>query len=341
MALYGFTYIRNGESLGYPYLEAFRCLAELCERTYVAVGDSTDSTREKVASLPRVSILDTRWDEGLRTGGKVFSQQANAALRELRNHHKEGWAVHLQADQILMRDDFPKLLEDFTAADRGGCDGLSMRFLHFWRSPRGIAHARRWFPQTINAVRVDSEGESVGDSQSLGRCRKIFDSDVTVFHYGHALGEGFAEKKQRALHRWWHPEHTFDVMREKGLRQDRKEPSLPYLGPHPSWIKARLGESPEPADSCWLVGEVSGFDLKSFLPRIAAREVRAVASLREVPPGQRGRAVLLQPSWWEKLRYPSRVPDGMLWPGARPWPKDQWLILKLSEKGVPADLARS
>lgn len=338
MKLFGFTYIRNGDTLGYPYHEAFNCLSELCEHSYVAVGDSSDNTREKVASLPRVTIIDTKWEEALRTSGKIFSQQANTALAALRKDQKSGWALHLQADQIVRRDDFEKVREDFRKAEAEGCDGFTMRFLHFWQTPRQIAHSPRWFPQTINAVKVDSEGESVGDSQSLGRCKKIFHSDVTVFHYGHALGEKFTEKKQRALHRWWHPDQAIDSVMKKGQKSDRKEPSIAYLGSHPVWMKDRIGAPLTTVDQCWIVGKMPDFDLKSFLPRIGAKDVKLVAGLSEVPSDQRKKAVLLQPSWWERFLNPSRVPEGMLWANARPWPKDQWLVMKLSEKGIPSDL---
>lgn len=336
MKIYGFTYVRNGETLGYPYLEAIRCLSELCDAVYVAVGDSTDCTRELVAAVPAVHVIDTIWDDALRQGGKIFSIQANTALRELRKNHSEGWALHLQADQIVLRDDFAQIRADFERAEASGCDALAMRFLHFWHTPRAIAYSKRWFPQTVVAARVGSKVESVGDSQSLGGYSKLFESDVNVFHYGHALGDKFYEQKQRTLHRWWHPDSAIDTVMKKSAGKDREEPSLPYLGPHPVWMQSRLGSPLEKVERCWIVGELPD----EFRSRIGAREVRVVASLTEVPSEARTEAVILDPSWWQRLLYPTKVPSAMLWPQARSFPQDLWLTLKLAEKGVPVDLSR-
>jgi hypothetical protein len=336
MKIYGFSYVRNGENIGYPYFEAFQCLTAFCDHTYIAVGDSTDETRAKVLSLPKVTVIDTIWEEKMRVDGAIFSQQANLALAKVRENHQEGWALHLQADQIVCAKDFEKLREDFQTAERQGCDGLAMRFLHFWITPERIAHSKRWFPQTVNAVKVQSKGISVGDSQSLGNCEKVFDSDVTVFHYGHALGEKYLEKKQRALHRWWHKDAAIDRVMKKSKKKDAKEPNLPFLGVHPKWMKERQKQNLQAVEECWIVG--SHPELAKFTSRIGAKKIHLVADLGEVPSKARRKAVFVNPSWWEKILYPSKVPVGMLWPQSRPWPFDQWMILKLSEKGIPTDL---
>jgi hypothetical protein len=338
MKIYGFSYIRNGESIGYPYFEAFQCMAEFCDHSYIAVGDSTDGTREKLASLAKVTLIDTIWEEKMRVDGAIFSQQANLALAEVRKNHKVGWALHLQADQILCQKDFSKLREDFETAERSGADGLSMRFIHFWQTPEKIAHSKRWFPQTINAVKVDSKGISVGDSQSLGNCTKVFDSDITVFHYGHALGDKYAEKKQRALHRWWHKDAAIDKVMKKSKKKDAQEPSLRFLGAHPIWMRERLNQNLHPVKECWIVGKHE--ELSNFLPRIGAEKIQVVNEISEVPKKFRKRAVILNPTWWDGILYSSKVPKGMLWPNSRPWPFEQWMILKLSEKGIPTDLGK-
>lgn len=336
MKIYGFSYVRNGESIGYPYYEAFQCLSAFCDHTYLAVGDSNDGTREKLSQLPKVTILDTVWEEKMRVDGAIFSQQANLALAELRKQHQDGWALHLQADQIVCEKDFDQLRTDFELAERNGCDGFSMRFLHFWVRPDQLAYSKRWFPQTINAVKVDSKGISVGDSQSLGNCEKVYDSDVQVFHYGHALGEKYLEKKQRALHRWWHKDGAIDAVMKKSKKKDAKESSLSYLGVHPKWIQERQSQDRKPVSECWVVG--SHPELKEFLPRIGANKVHVVDGIEEVPKRNRKRAVILFPKWWEKLLYPTKVPVAMKWPNSRPWPFSFWMILKLSEKGIPTDL---
>jgi hypothetical protein len=63
----GFTYIRNGFTFGYPFLESMQSLLPLVDELVVAVGNSTDGTREAVAALhpTKIKIIDTVWDDNL------------------------------------------------------------------------------------------------------------------------------------------------------------------------------------------------------------------------------------------------------------------------------------
>ncbi|RYF69682.1 MAG: glycosyltransferase family 2 protein, partial [Cytophagaceae bacterium] len=83
MKISGFSYIRNGFTYQYPFLEAIQSVLPLCDEFIIAVGDSTDGTREAIEALgdPRIRIVDTVWDETMRQNGKIFALQANTALR--------------------------------------------------------------------------------------------------------------------------------------------------------------------------------------------------------------------------------------------------------------------
>ncbi|MBY0316984.1 MAG: glycosyltransferase family 2 protein [Bdellovibrionales bacterium] len=336
MKVYGFSYIRNGDTIGYPYFESFQCLSEFCDHIYIAVGDSTDGTRAKVASLPNVTIIDTVWSENQRKHGHIFSIQANAALDELRRHHNDGWAFHLQADQIIFRDDFAKLKKDFELADQQNCDGMSLRFNHFWQNMQQLVYTKKWYPDSIMATKVNSAGKSVGDSQSLGNCTQVYHSDVNIFHYSHALGENYRLVKRKALSRWWHSDENIEKDVQKFFKRTANEPTLAYLGKHPQWVQSRFNTHLEPVESAWIVG--SHPELENCRSKIGAKKVNLVSALGEVPSPERKNAVILYPNLWQKFLYPSQVPKAMHWPNARPWTFEFWLIMKLSEKGIPYDL---
>ena len=50
-SLSGFSFIRNGVSLDYPFVEAYRSILPLIDELVVAVGDSTDGTRDFLAAF--------------------------------------------------------------------------------------------------------------------------------------------------------------------------------------------------------------------------------------------------------------------------------------------------
>ena len=109
MTISGFSYVRNGFEYGYPFLEAIQSILPICDEFVVAVGDSTDKTREAIEKLnsPKIKIIDTIWDMNLREGGKIFAQQANIAL----DNTTGDWAFHIQADEVIHEKDLPVITD--------------------------------------------------------------------------------------------------------------------------------------------------------------------------------------------------------------------------------------
>ena len=51
MKVSGFTFIRNGTLLGYPYIESLRSLLPVSDEVFVAVGASEDDTLARVKAI--------------------------------------------------------------------------------------------------------------------------------------------------------------------------------------------------------------------------------------------------------------------------------------------------
>ena len=51
MKISGFTFIRNGNEIGYPFVPAIRSLLPLCDEVIVNVPRSTDGTLESVRAI--------------------------------------------------------------------------------------------------------------------------------------------------------------------------------------------------------------------------------------------------------------------------------------------------
>ena len=64
MKISGFTFIRNGATLGYPFVASIRSLLPLCDEVIVNVPRSTDDTLEQVEAIgdPEIRVLETEWD---------------------------------------------------------------------------------------------------------------------------------------------------------------------------------------------------------------------------------------------------------------------------------------
>ena len=61
MKIGAFTYVRNGNTFGYPFIESIKSLLPLVNEYVVVIGDSTDGTREAVEAISdsKIKIIDT------------------------------------------------------------------------------------------------------------------------------------------------------------------------------------------------------------------------------------------------------------------------------------------
>jgi hypothetical protein len=150
--IFGFTFIRNGIKYDYSFIEAITCLTQICQEVFVSVGDCEDQTLIEVKKIPRVTIIETKWDMSLRQGGLILSQQTNLILNQLRNVHgktDDAWGIYLQCDEIFHENEYQKIKQDIEQAEKSGADTISFRYLHFWQSHHQIAINKKWYPHEI------------------------------------------------------------------------------------------------------------------------------------------------------------------------------------------------
>ena len=77
MKVSGFTFIRNGSILSYPFVESILSALPICDEFIVAVGDSQDDTLAKIQAIDsdKIIIVQTRWNENMQDRGFVYAQQ--------------------------------------------------------------------------------------------------------------------------------------------------------------------------------------------------------------------------------------------------------------------------
>ncbi|NUM89774.1 MAG: hypothetical protein HUU37_11255, partial [Bdellovibrionales bacterium] len=317
--IYGFSLLRNGVKYDYPFRESLASLLGLTEGVWLALGKSEDGTEEEVARMSGLHVKPTIWDENLRQEGVILSQQTNLALAFLRESHPSGWGFYLQADEVLLESEFNQIHRDLEQAEHEGCDAVSFRYLHFWQSYDRLAYARRWYPEEVRAIRLDSPIESYSDAQGFRHHRKIFHSNCHIYHYGHVREATAYERKKSDFHRWWHTDEEMRKRISAAKASDAEEPTLAWHGPHPNCMNERRGAPPRlPRRSVLVYGEHTdlprGFwarvnaDLSFTLDvdRVSSHDPADVVLLRNLP-------------LWRRLFSRPPVPRGMLWKGSRPW----------------------
>jgi glycosyltransferase involved in cell wall biosynthesis len=214
MNISGFSYVRNGFEYGCPFIQAIQSILPICNEFIVAVGNSTDGTREAIEALasPKIKIVDTTWNMNLTKGGKIFAQQSNLAL----DHVTGKWAFHVQADEVIHEQSLPIIMDALTAYDNDQrVDGFILPFLHFWGDFNHIRNSRRVHRYEVRIFRNDKIVRSYKDSQGfrkyaslqdyntdeeLGEKLNVKKIDAPVYHYnGVRSSKSMAKKSNNFL----------------------------------------------------------------------------------------------------------------------------------------------
>lgn len=253
MMVSGFTFLRNGSILGYPYIESLKSLLQVCDEIVVAVGQSEDDTLEQVRAIgdPRIRIIETTWNENMHDRGFVYAQQKMIAQYNCRGD----WAFYLEGDEVIHEADAPKIRAALEKhLDNLQVEALAFDYLHFYGCPELVAHSPAWYrraPRIIrNSIRSwapDGLFWVVMDDNKRGRYPRAALAGCPIYHYGHVRSSAKMNEKNRQVSKYWN--HT-----PKAHDYSQIDASIlqPFAGSHPAivsdWLKSSAEErfTPDP-----------------------------------------------------------------------------------------------
>lgn len=214
----GFTIVRNGVELDYPFIESISSALLLVDEFVVVVGNSEDSTVDRIRELAsdKVRIIETDWDPALRAGGKILAKQTDIGLAALNTD----WGLYLQADEILHEKDLDGIR---SAADRFGADGrvdgLLFDYYHFW-GYHHICQSRRAYRREIRMVKTGRSIFSYRDAQGFRKhvANSISGAKLSVIHlkgphiyaYSRVRSAKAELEKVKHIARYWHSDDYID-----------------------------------------------------------------------------------------------------------------------------------
>jgi hypothetical protein len=220
MKVCGFTIVRNALKYDYPVVESIRSVLDICDTFVVAVGQSEDDTIGLIRSInsPKISIIETVWDDSLRKGGRVLAAETNKAFDAIPAEYN--WCFYLQADEIIHEKYLPVIQNSMQAhLDNERVEGLLFRYLHFYGTYDYVGDSRRWYRNEVRIIRNDKTIRSFRDAQGFqkhGRPLKVKETGAYVFHYGWVKPPDKQQEKQKNFKKYWHD----DEWLEKNVTQD-------------------------------------------------------------------------------------------------------------------------
>jgi glycosyltransferase involved in cell wall biosynthesis len=241
MKISGFTFIRNGATMGYPFVPAIRSILPLCDEVIVNVPRSTDDTLAKVKEIgdPKIRVIETEWDESLRKNGLALSHHTNLALQQCTGD----WCVYVQGDEVLHEDTLPSMRATMSRElDNPQVQGLLVDYTHFYGSYQTYASSFGWYRREVRVVRRTPEIRSRGDAQGF---RTVTNEKLRVkisggqyYHYGHALPPQLARVKLRNLSKLWHDDTAVEKICERPeIFYEDDQKVKPFTGTHPQVMR--------------------------------------------------------------------------------------------------------
>jgi glycosyltransferase involved in cell wall biosynthesis len=247
MKISGFSIVRSGLALGYPFLESLRSALPLVDEMIVGVGDSKDGTWQALKRIkdPKLKLFHSVWDMSAREGGRVLSIETNKALARCSGD----WGLYLQADEVLHENDLDLIRSSMARHLARRTEGLDFSYLHFYGSYQTLQdHRRKWYRRAVRVVRLGRGVESAGDAQGFkirGRRLNSADSGARIFHYGWSRPPEVMLRKQMNLDRMYHDEawiaRRYSQAREnvRHFYEDRGHLKF-FQGSHPQVMLERV-----------------------------------------------------------------------------------------------------
>lgn|SRR5208283_3169563 len=216
MKVSGFTFLRNGQKLGYPFVASIRSILPIVDEFVVALGPCDDDTERMLGEIgdPKIRIIPTQWNEHIRgdysVKGFVFGQQKSIALFNCTGD----WAFYLEADEAVHENDLPKIhaaMERYL--DDARVEALAFDYLHFYGNANTYAWSPRWYRTEVRIVRntIPAWGPEglffiALDTHKRGRYPRAASSGATIYHYGWVRSETQMDLKTSATHKYWKDE---------------------------------------------------------------------------------------------------------------------------------------
>jgi glycosyltransferase involved in cell wall biosynthesis len=209
----GFTFLRNGQRLGYPFVASIRSILPVVDEFVIALGPCDDDTEKMVRAIgdPKIRIIPTQWNENLRSDysvkGFVYGQQKSIALFNCTGD----WAFYLEADEVLHENDLPKIraaMEKYLRDER--VEALAFDYLHFYGNKNTIAWSPGWYRSEVRILRntipawsSESLFFNVVVNHKKSRHPRAAHAGATIFHYGWVRSEAQMNLKSASVLKFW------------------------------------------------------------------------------------------------------------------------------------------
>jgi hypothetical protein len=213
MRVSGFTFLRNGSILGYPFKESIESILPIVDEFIIALGPCEDDTKEVLKSINsnKIKIIDTIWNENMQDRGYVYGQQKMIAQFNCSGD----WAFYLEADEVVHEEDLDKIYNTMKRyKDNNKVEAIAFDYIHFYGNKNTYLDSPHWYRKEVriikNSIRTiapDGLFWVVLEKNKKGRYPNAVMSGAKMYHYGWVRNEEQMNLKLKKVTKYW--KHKF------------------------------------------------------------------------------------------------------------------------------------
>ena len=209
MKVSAFTFIKNGQILGYPFLQSIESILPIVDEFVINVGHSEDETLKMINSInnKKIRIIESRWNDEMTDRGYVYGQQKMIAQFNCTGD----WAFYIEGDEVYHEKDLNHIRDSMKLhlSDKN-VEALVVDFKHFYGNSNSILNSPGWYrseariiKNSIRSYAPDGLFWLILGSNKKGRYPKAKKIDVSCYHYGWVRSENQMNLKSIKIQKYW------------------------------------------------------------------------------------------------------------------------------------------
>jgi len=213
MKVSAFTFIKNGQILGYPFLQSINSILPIVDEFIINVGESEDDTLEQINSInnPKIRIINSKWNENMGDRGYVYGQQKMIAQFNCTGD----WAFYIECDEVYHENDL-KAIKDSMEVNLNDdrVEALVFDFYHFYGNSNSFLDSPGWYRTEARIIKNNLRTYApdglfwlVLDKNKKGRYPRAKHTGVHCFHYGWVRSEEQMNLKSKKVQKYWGKSH--------------------------------------------------------------------------------------------------------------------------------------
>ena len=209
MKVSAFTFIKNGQILGYPFLQSIQSILTIVDEFIINIGESEDDTLMMIQSLasPKIRIIESHWNDSMQNRGYVYGQQKMIAQFNCTGD----WAFYIEGDEVYHENELEQIKKSMeTHLNDSNVEALVVDFYHFYGNSNSYLDSPGWYRSEAriikNSLRTyapDGLFWLVLDSNKKGRYPRAKHTGASCYHYGWARSEDQMNLKVSKVQMYW------------------------------------------------------------------------------------------------------------------------------------------